>query len=609
MRPAYIKSLTELQDKVESFPTSIARDIILSEFGVSPDELFEKGLDPTDKTIAAASLGQVYKATLKDGRTVAVKVQRPQITEQIALDMHLLRTIAPFFRETFRLNSDLEGIVDTWGKGFVAEINYKQEASNAESFMDTISRTPLKDIVFAPPVIKEFSSERVLTTLWIDGENLNVVKSDDIVVLCSVAMNSYLTMLLEAKMLHCDPHYGNLKRTSDGKLCILDWGLTTSIDDDLQATLIEHVAHLVSKDYAQIPADLVKLGFVPAGKEKVILEEGVVEVLADIYGRWAKGGGVQKIDINQVVKQLQGLVSDYGNLFQLPPYFAYVARAFAILEGIGLKSDPDYSILNECLPYISQRLLSDPNSRMGDALKTFMFGDKKDSEYRTIDIERIDLLLKGYEKYSTSSTFNLSLEESTEKLVDLLLGNSNDNSITPVQKLLLEEVAKISGAGARNFWTQLRHQSGRLPNGRTLLGAAVDPLAIFSGSKLLEVDDYDKNTLETTTALVDIINQNLRNANVDVGNVTPQQANKILQLLVQKLWQRRFQVVSLGGNFLSLLLKQSADRIDKGSSQSSSNFDVKIDKKTTTVTATLVSTNAESDRLIKARKMLNGLDE
>lgn len=101
MRPAYIKSLTELQDKVESFPTSIARDIILSEFGVSPDELFEKGLDPTDKTIAAASLGQVYKATLKDGRTVAVKVQRPQITEQIALDMHLLRTIAPFFVKLF----------------------------------------------------------------------------------------------------------------------------------------------------------------------------------------------------------------------------------------------------------------------------------------------------------------------------------------------------------------------------------------------------------------------------------------------------------------------------------------------------------------------------
>lgn len=300
--------------------------------------------------------------------------------------MHLLRSIAPFFKETFDLNTDLVGVIDQWGYGFVAEINYKQEANNAERFMETISNTPLRDIVFAPPIVKEYSSERVLTTLWIEGENLNVVKSDDIGTLCSVAMNSYLTMLLEGNLLHCDPHYGNLKRCKDGKLCILDWGLTTSIDSDLQITLIEHVAHLVSKDYAQIPADLVKLGFVPAGKEQVILDQGVVEVLADIYGRWAMGGGIAGIDINQVIKQLQGLVDQYGNIFQLPPYFAYVARAFAILEGIGLKSDPNYSILNECLPYISQRLLSDPNQKMGEALKTFMFGVQKDSEFRTIDI-------------------------------------------------------------------------------------------------------------------------------------------------------------------------------------------------------------------------------
>ena len=119
--------------------------------------------------------------------------------------MHLLRSIAPFFKDTFNINTDLVGVIDQWGTGFVAEINYKQEASNAESFMETISRTPLKDIVFAPPVLNDFSSERVLTTLWIEGENLNVVKSDDIVTLCSVAMNTYLTMLLEGTLLHADP--------------------------------------------------------------------------------------------------------------------------------------------------------------------------------------------------------------------------------------------------------------------------------------------------------------------------------------------------------------------------------------------------------------------
>jgi predicted unusual protein kinase regulating ubiquinone biosynthesis (AarF/ABC1/UbiB family) len=124
-------------------------------------------------------------------------------------------------------------------------------------------------------------------------------------------------MLLDCPVLHCDPHPGNLRRTPEGKLCIMDWGLTTSIPQDLQLTFIEHVAHLVARDYASVPADLVKLGFVPRGKEDVFLSEGVVEVLADIYGKWALGGGAAKIGINKVVDQLNGLASEYGNIFQV----------------------------------------------------------------------------------------------------------------------------------------------------------------------------------------------------------------------------------------------------------------------------------------------------
>ncbi|KAL3892541.1 MAG: hypothetical protein SGPRY_015034, partial [Prymnesium sp.] len=86
-------------------------------------------------------------------------------------------------------------------------------------------------------------------------------------------------MLLSTGLLHCDPHPGNLLRTSEGKLCILDWGLVTTVDSDLQLTFLEHVAHLVAKDYAAVPADLVKLGFVPQGMEQAIMDAGVVETL------------------------------------------------------------------------------------------------------------------------------------------------------------------------------------------------------------------------------------------------------------------------------------------------------------------------------------------
>ena len=96
---------------------------------------------------------------------------------------------------------------------------------------------------------------------------------------------------------------------------------------------LAQVAHLTSRDYAKVPADLVALGFVPPDKEQAILETECVDVLTEVYSQFAGGGGAAKIDVNFVITQLTGLSEKYGNLFQVPPYFAYIARAFGVLEG------------------------------------------------------------------------------------------------------------------------------------------------------------------------------------------------------------------------------------------------------------------------------------
>ena len=110
------------------------------------------------------------------------------------------------------------------GQGFVAELDYGAEAANAESFNDDIADGPLAGAVFAPKVVREASSRRVLTTEWVDGERLDRAQADDVASLCSLAMNCYMEMMLGTGTLHCDPHPGNLLRTKEGKLCILDWG-------------------------------------------------------------------------------------------------------------------------------------------------------------------------------------------------------------------------------------------------------------------------------------------------------------------------------------------------------------------------------------------------
>lgn len=207
LSPAYVRGLKQLQDQVPPFSTAEARAIIESELGSSIEEIF---VEFPPEPIAAASLGQVYRAKIRgqdgeDDRWVAVKVQRPNIMNQIALDMHLIRDVAPFMKRTFNLNTDFVGVVDTWGAGFVDELDYIEEAINAKTFMEGIERTPLSGVVFSPPVVDELTTRKVLTTEWIVGERLDKSAKEDVSILCSIAMNTYLTMMLETGVLHCDP--------------------------------------------------------------------------------------------------------------------------------------------------------------------------------------------------------------------------------------------------------------------------------------------------------------------------------------------------------------------------------------------------------------------
>ena len=578
--------MSSLQDRVPAFDTATAKAILEEEWGAPVDQILEGGLSDAQQPVAAASLGQVYKGKLKgSGTEVAIKVQRPDITNQIALDMHLLREAAPVARRTFSLNTDTEGTVDAWGAGFVDELDYLQEANNGEYFMNRIQNTTLKDVVLAPKVVKEYTSGKVLVTEWIDGERLDKSSQADVTILCSICMNTYLTMLLEMGLLHCDPHPGNLLRTPDGKLCILDWGMVTAIPSELQLTLIEHMAHLTSRDYAEVPRDLYLLGFVPADKEDVIEDSGVVEVLADIYGQWTDGGGLNNINANEVIVQMQDLASTKGNLFQIPPYFAYIAKSFSVLEGIGLSNDGQYSIIEECLPYVSNRLLTDQQS-MGNALNTFIFGpDKYNLDTRLVDPKRIEQLVTGFGDFTAASASGVlstptvetaatgmnatasvdQLEQVADQILDVVLTEEE----TPLQNILIEQVCKILAANTRSLWTEARIRSGVLPSGRTVLGTLVDPLGLFQTSPLVNINDQDEKAVKTTQDLVEMLRK-IQSKNegsgatsgVDIQSLNNEEVLAFSRILSTKLWDRRAALIKSSNRFANQMLSLTATRLE-----------------------------------------------
>jgi predicted unusual protein kinase regulating ubiquinone biosynthesis (AarF/ABC1/UbiB family) len=212
----YALELRQLQDAVPPFDSSEARSVLRKELNVSDLNAIFSQL--SEKPVASASIGQVYRGILKEnGKEVAVKVQRPGILGEIALDLHVLRVLTPIQttlqnavnrQKTTQEDIDTAvALVDEWGRGFVAETDYRLEAENTINFGDAMKKRGL-DAVCAPTVVENLVRDKVLVTEWVEGTRLDRDASDDVPRLCGVAINAYLTMLLDTGVLHCDPHPG-----------------------------------------------------------------------------------------------------------------------------------------------------------------------------------------------------------------------------------------------------------------------------------------------------------------------------------------------------------------------------------------------------------------
>jgi len=364
--PLLLEELAGLQDQLPGFESALAMACIEEDLGVPVEQIYAE-LDR--EPISAASLGQVHRGTLISGERVAVKVQRPGLREQITLDLYIVRNIAAWLnRNVGLIRSDLVALIDELGKRVFEEMDYCNEAANAERFAELHRHNPR---IAVPAIHHHATSRRVLTMEWIDGvklTNLDAVRElgidpDDMV---QVGVNCSLQQLLEHGFFHADPHPGNLLALADGRLAYLDFGMMSEVTRESRTGLIRAVVHLVNRNFSALSKDFVTLGFLT---EDVDLEP-IVPAFEGVFGQ-AMEMGVSRLDFKLVTDDLSGVM--YRFPFRVPPYYALIIRSLVTLEGIALSVDPDFKILGAAYPYFARRLMEDPDPSLRESLREMLF--------------------------------------------------------------------------------------------------------------------------------------------------------------------------------------------------------------------------------------------
>ncbi len=387
VRRDWLDELTNLQDNLPPYDHSSAVNIIKKELGSTPSDLFE---DFPSKPIAAASLGQVYKARLHADYWVAVKVQRPNLRFILRRDLVILRflsiAISPFL--PLNLGFKIEEIVDEFGRSLFEEIDYELEADNAEKFSKLFADN---QSITVPTVERLLSSKRVITTSWICGTKLkdknelrhNGINPDEII---RTGVVSGLQQLLEFGYFHADPHPGNMfalksKKPGIGHIAYIDFGMMDEISDLDRITLTSALVHLFNNDFDELARDFQSLGFLNKEMDLRTIIPALNEVLGASFNE-----SVSEFNFKAITDRFSQLMYEYP--FRVPARFALVIRAVVSQEGLALRLNPDFKIIPVAYPYVAARLLSGETQELLNILLDVVF----DSE-GNLRIERIKSLL------------------------------------------------------------------------------------------------------------------------------------------------------------------------------------------------------------------------
>ncbi|HET9939400.1 MAG TPA: AarF/UbiB family protein [Gaiella sp.] len=346
--PDMIAELRKLQDEVSPFPIEDVERVVQAELGLTIERAF---LDFEEKPIAAASIGQVHRATLPNDAEVVVKVQRPTAPRQIESDLRLMASAARVVRERVRQLDfiDANELVDEFGRSIRLELDYQQEARNAETFRRNFAGD---ERIAVPRVWWRYTTNRLLTLDRLHGVHvrdldLETWEPDERRALAYTMTDAWMTMIFRHAFFHGDPHPANILHLEDGRLGLVDFGLAGRLTETDMARLTRLFVDAATENVDALPRRLAELG-VRYPRER---EDELRSRLEELYYRYY---GSRLSDIDPVEAIREGLALIYGMNLRLPTRFVILDKAIATLGAVAAEVYPEFNVFEVAKPYARQ---------------------------------------------------------------------------------------------------------------------------------------------------------------------------------------------------------------------------------------------------------------